>query len=109
METKRSKYDTNPLDGDVAKRADDDWGAVRSGAPTEEVKGATRDVGRTANEAARQDPTADAPTRRFEDPQTPYLSRERVMWRRRAYGDYDHLARVKEWSPSGGAAEDEAP
>jgi ATP-dependent helicase/nuclease subunit B len=47
--------------------------------------------------------------RRFEDPQTPYLSRERVMWRRRAYGDYDHLARVKEWSPSGGAAEDEAP
>jgi ATP-dependent helicase/nuclease subunit B len=46
--------------------------------------------------------------RRFEDPQTPYLSRERVMWRRRAYGDYDHLARVKEWSPTGGAADEEA-
>jgi len=46
--------------------------------------------------------------RRFEDPETPYLSRERVMWRRRAYGDYDHLARVKEWSPSGGAADEEA-
>jgi ATP-dependent helicase/nuclease subunit B len=47
--------------------------------------------------------------RRFEDPETPYLSRERVMWRRRAYGDYDHLARVKEWSPTAGAADEEAP
>src|SRR6266516_2557083 len=74
METKRTKYDTNPLDGDVAKRADNDWGGVRSGAPTEEVKGATRDIGRTANEAARQDSAADAPTRRFEDPQGSYPS-----------------------------------
>jgi ATP-dependent helicase/nuclease subunit B len=45
---------------------------------------------------------------KFEDPATPYRSRERPMWRRRAYGDYDHLARVKEWSPSGGAADEEA-
>jgi ATP-dependent helicase/nuclease subunit B len=44
--------------------------------------------------------------RRFEDPATPYRSRKRVMWRARVYGDYDHLARVKEWSPSGGAAEE---
>jgi ATP-dependent helicase/nuclease subunit B len=44
--------------------------------------------------------------RRFEDPATPYRSRERPMWRARAYGDYDHLARVKEWSPSGGAADE---
>ena len=68
MKPKKSKYDTNPLDGDVAKRADEDWGAAPSGAPTEEVKGATRDIGRTANEAARQHGAADAPTRRFEDP-----------------------------------------
>jgi ATP-dependent helicase/nuclease subunit B len=44
--------------------------------------------------------------RRFEDPATPYRSRERPMFQGRAYGDYDHLARVKEWSLSGGAAED---
>jgi ATP-dependent helicase/nuclease subunit B len=44
--------------------------------------------------------------RRFEDPATPYRSRERPMFAGRAYGDYDHLARVKEWSLSGGAAED---
>jgi ATP-dependent helicase/nuclease subunit B len=47
--------------------------------------------------------------RRFEDPATPYRSRERPMFRGRAYGDYDHLARVKEWSPSGGASDEEAP
>jgi ATP-dependent helicase/nuclease subunit B len=44
--------------------------------------------------------------RRFEDPATPYRSRERPMFRGRAYGDYDHLARVKEWSLSGGAGDD---
>jgi ATP-dependent helicase/nuclease subunit B len=49
-----------------------------------------------------------AVAQKFEDPETPYLSRERPMWRRRAYGDYDHLARVKEWSPTSGAADEEA-
>jgi ATP-dependent helicase/nuclease subunit B len=44
--------------------------------------------------------------RKFEDPATPYRSRERPMFRGRAYGDYDHLARVKEWSPSGGAGDE---
>ncbi|MBN8965318.1 MAG: double-strand break repair protein AddB, partial [Rhizobiales bacterium] len=40
---------------------------------------------------------------RFDAPATPYLSRERPMFQRRGFGDYDHLARVKEWSLSGGA------
>ena len=44
--------------------------------------------------------------RRFEDQATPYRSRERPMFRGRAYGDYDHLARVKEWSLSGGSGDD---
>jgi ATP-dependent helicase/nuclease subunit B len=44
--------------------------------------------------------------RKFEEQATPYRSRERPMFRGRAYGDYDHLARVKEWSLSGGAADD---
>jgi ATP-dependent helicase/nuclease subunit B len=33
---------------------------------------------------------------RYDDPATPYLSRPRPRWVK--YGDYDHLARVKEWS-----------
>jgi ATP-dependent helicase/nuclease subunit B len=45
---------------------------------------------------------------KFADPETPYRSRERPMFMRRHPGDYDHLARVKEWSLSGGADEDEA-
>ena len=45
---------------------------------------------------------------KFDDPKQAYLSKERPMFFRRFPGDYDHLARVKEWSLSGGAAEDEA-
>jgi ATP-dependent helicase/nuclease subunit B len=44
--------------------------------------------------------------RRFEDPATPYRSRERPMFQGRSYGDYDHLARVKEWSLSGGVGDE---
>src|SRR6266478_6424835 len=64
MEPKRTKYDTNPLDGKVAERADKSFA---SGAPTEEVKGGpTRDIGRTENEAARSNPESEAPTRRID-------------------------------------------
>ena len=34
---------------------------------------------------------------RFADEQTPYRALVQPMWRA-SYGDYDHLARVKEWS-----------
>jgi ATP-dependent helicase/nuclease subunit B len=43
---------------------------------------------------------------KFDDPDTPYRSRERPMFMRRNPGYYDHLARVKEWSLSGGADDD---
>ncbi len=42
----------------------------------------------------------------FEDEATPYLSLIHPMWKNH-YGDYDHLARVKEWSLSGGEEEEE--
>ena len=42
---------------------------------------------------------------RFEDPATAYRSFVRPMWMGRRYGDYDHLARVKEWSQTGGEVE----
>ena len=41
----------------------------------------------------------------FDDPSTPYRSLVHPMWRTH-YGDYDHLARVKEWSSSGGVTDD---
>ena len=43
--------------------------------------------------------------RRFEDEGTPYSSLVHPMWRTH-YGDYDHLARVKEWSLTGGEPEE---
>ena len=36
----------------------------------------------------------------FDDPATPYESRPRANWAPR-YSDYEHLARVKEWSAPG--------
>ena len=44
---------------------------------------------------------------RFEDEATPYRSLVHPMWKTR-YGDYDHLARVKEWSATGGGDEGES-
>ncbi|HEY3104705.1 MAG TPA: hypothetical protein VGJ69_14035 [Pyrinomonadaceae bacterium] len=71
MEPKRSKYDTNPLDEQVADDAETEWGrhtAPHQNPPTETVSGsATRDIGRTANEAARSHPETEAPTRRIDD------------------------------------------
>jgi ATP-dependent helicase/nuclease subunit B len=43
---------------------------------------------------------------RFDDPATPYVSRPLVEKTTYA-GDYDHLARVREWSASGWADDDE--
>lgn len=67
----KSKYDTNPLDQDYARRTEDIWGARRSSdeqSPTDEIGGATRDVTRTGNEQARRDENSEAPTRRIEQP-----------------------------------------
>jgi uncharacterized membrane protein len=64
MEPKRTKYDTNPLDGKVADRAEESFES-RS---TEEVRGGpTRDVGPSENETARAHPESEAPTRRIDD------------------------------------------
>jgi uncharacterized membrane protein len=74
MEPKKSKYDTNPLDPDFVKNAE---AAFDDGSPaTQEVKGATREVGPSANEAARQSVYSEAPTRRYDtvSPDAPYPS-----------------------------------
>jgi ATP-dependent helicase/nuclease subunit B len=43
--------------------------------------------------------------RKFEDESQPYSSLNLSMWRTR-YGDYDALARIKEWSATQGTIED---
>lgn len=75
VETKKSKYDTNPLDPEVERKAEDSWGA--SGGDTQQVGGATRQVGDpppawaptpNPNETARQNVYSEAPTRRYDNP-----------------------------------------
>lgn len=70
METKKSKYDTNPLDPDFVKNAEQAWGAsgeAAGGPGTQEVKGATREIGSSANENARANVYSEAPTRRYDN------------------------------------------
>jgi uncharacterized membrane protein len=75
VETKKSKYDTNPLDPDVERKAEESWGEGGGGA-TQQMRGATREVGRSANENARQSAYSEAPTRRYDNPplEAPYPS-----------------------------------
>lgn len=75
METKKTKYDTNPLDPDVAKRTEEIW-EDEGGPGTQEMKGATREVGYSANESARSNIYSEAPTRTFDNPSldAPYAS-----------------------------------
>jgi ATP-dependent helicase/nuclease subunit B len=44
---------------------------------------------------------------KFENEAEPYRSLVHPMWKTH-YGDYDHLARVKEWSATGGGDEGES-
>lgn len=73
METKKNKYDTNPLDPDVERQAEDSWG---EGGATQQVGRATRQVGNSANEDARKNVYSEAPTRRYDNPplDAPYPS-----------------------------------
>lgn len=75
MESKKTKYDTNPLDPDVAKKTDEVWGRPNTGSDTQQVKGATAEVGSPA-ESPRRNIYSEAPTRQFDDsrPEAPYPS-----------------------------------
>src|ERR1041385_3139781 len=78
METKKSKYDTTPLDPDVERKGEEVWGDLggSGGTPTRQVGGATREVGDSANENARRNVYSEAPTRRYDNPplEAPYPS-----------------------------------
>lgn len=66
MERKKNKYDTNPLDPDLERKAEDDWGSVRLSPETQPVRGATNDVKASAKQDARQNVYSEAPTRRYD-------------------------------------------
>jgi len=71
MEPKRSKYDTNPLDGSVADRAGQSF-ETPSGSATEDVAGGpTRNIGSGNTDAVRGYSESEAPTRRIDDSSYP--------------------------------------
>ena len=75
METKKSKYDTNPLDPDVAQKTEEVWGTDESKPETREMKGTTRPVGPAGYEESKN-AQSEAPTRRYDNVplDTPYPS-----------------------------------
>ena len=74
MVPKRGKYDTNPLDEDVAHRADDSFGGNGSGAATEDISGSTNPINRSAAETSRAVNQNETPTRRMDEKVTSYPS-----------------------------------
>ncbi|HET6974251.1 MAG TPA: hypothetical protein VFH96_09520 [Pyrinomonadaceae bacterium] len=79
METKKTKYDTNPLDPDVERKAEDVWGDL--GGITQQVGGTTQQVSNEPPrpqhvEDARKNVYSEAPTRRYDNPplEAPYPS-----------------------------------
>src|SRR5262245_25666415 len=74
MEPKRGKYDTNPLDEDVAHRADESFGSDRSGAATEDISGPTKPINRNPPQTSRAASESEAPTRHIGDKVTSYPS-----------------------------------
>jgi len=77
METKKNKYDTNPLDPDVERKSKEEWGQGGGGSPTTEwVQGPTREVQLPTADSGRKNVYSEAPTRRYDAPplEAPYPS-----------------------------------
>jgi ATP-dependent helicase/nuclease subunit B len=78
---------------------------LKGGEPPGEPKPLKFKEGTPDSHADRALEKLTALARRFADDTVAYRSLAHPMWTTH-YGDYDHLARVKEWSSTGGAADD---
>ncbi len=67
-ETKKTKYDTNPLDPDYVRKTEHLRDQSDGGPDTQDVPGATREVKPSLNENARRNVYSEAPTRRYDTP-----------------------------------------
>jgi ATP-dependent helicase/nuclease subunit B len=91
-----------PAGGSVAALA---YVALKGGARAGEFMPIDFKEGSPDAQADRAFAKLAALVRRFDDDDEPYRSLVHPMWKAR-YGDYDHLARVKEWSSTGGPEDD---
>ena len=75
MESKRGKYDTNPLDEDVAHRAEESFALNPPSAATEDISGPTKPINRNPPQTSRAGANEnEAPTRLIGDRVTSYPS-----------------------------------
>jgi uncharacterized membrane protein len=76
METKKNKYDTNPLDPDVERASQEVWGDGGGKPTTEWVQQPTGKVEEQPQESSRTNIYSEAPTRRYDSPplEQPYPS-----------------------------------
>jgi ATP-dependent helicase/nuclease subunit B len=78
---------------------------LKGGEPPGEYKPVNFKDGTPDSQADRALEKLGGLAQRFADADVPYRSLVHPMWTNH-YGTYDHLARVKEWSSSGGSSED---
>ena len=95
-------FENIPAGASVAEFA---YVTLRGGEPPGEYKPIAFKQGTPDSHADRALTKLTELARRFDDESTPYRSLVHPMWTTH-YGDYDHLARVKEWSSTGGVEDD---
>jgi ATP-dependent helicase/nuclease subunit B len=91
-----------PADSSLAAIA---YVMLKGGEPPGKYESIDFKEGTTDSQADRALAKLAALAQSFADGSTPYRSLVHPMWSR-YYGDYDHLARVKEWSATGGEVDD---
>ncbi|MFZ3359715.1 MAG: double-strand break repair protein AddB, partial [Xanthobacteraceae bacterium] len=91
-----------PLGASVAEIA---YVKLKGGEPAGEYEAIKFKSGDADSQADRALAKLSELAQRFDNEKEPYRSLVHPMWTTH-YGDYDHLARVKEWSSSGGERDD---
>jgi ATP-dependent helicase/nuclease subunit B len=99
---RRGGFKPIPAGGSVAELV---YVTLKGGEPPGKQATIDFEDGTPDSQAERALEKLTALARRFEDDNEPYRSLVHPMWKTH-YGDYDHLARVKEWSATGGVDDD---
>jgi ATP-dependent helicase/nuclease subunit B len=100
---RRGGFEKIPAGSAVAALA---YVMLKGGVPPGKLEPIVFKEGTPASQADRAFEKLAGLVRRFDDDNEPYRSLVHPMWKAR-YGDYDHLARVKEWSATGGPEDEE--
>jgi ATP-dependent helicase/nuclease subunit B len=99
---RKGSFENIPAGASVAEIA---YVKLKGGEPAGEYEPINFKSGDADSQAEQALAKLSAIAQRFDNENEPYRSLVHPMWTNH-YGDYDHLARVKEWSSSGGERDD---